>query len=119
MSRELFRVQLERKPVNAAASLLLLLLLLLRFRRTGGDVTFTVEVTNTSLDLDVTLDGLQDDPYGDLTTQGNCTPAMLTDHSPSFIHSLFIGPFSLSSIASPTAPPRVCPYDAARTSQIG
>lgn len=38
----------------------------------GGDVTFTVTVTNESTFEPVTIDGLEDDIYGDLDGQGNC-----------------------------------------------
>jgi len=38
----------------------------------GGDVTFTVTVTNTSAVGSVTLDSLQDAPYGNLDGRGSC-----------------------------------------------
>jgi hypothetical protein len=38
----------------------------------GASVTFTVEVVNTSVSAEITIDSLVDDVYGDLNGQGNC-----------------------------------------------
>ena len=39
----------------------------------GGVITFSIEIQNTSLTEVVTIDSLDDDIYGDLNGQGNCT----------------------------------------------
>jgi hypothetical protein len=45
---------------------------------TGGDVTYTVKVENTSTEAEVNITSLTDDQYGNLNGQGNCaTPFTL------------------------------------------
>lgn len=51
----------------------------------GGTFAFDVEVTNTSA-VPLTITGLVDDVYGDLSTQGTCTSAIGTRLAPGDAH---------------------------------
>lgn len=53
----------------------------------GGNVTFTVEVSNASPSGDITLTSLQDSPYGDLNGQGSCAIGAVLTPDPNDVYT--------------------------------
>src|SRR5205085_1161358 len=68
----------------------------------GGDFTYTIVVTNTSIES-VTITALTDDVYGNLNSRGTCTTALGTTLAPTANYTCaFTAPFTGAAGASLT-----------------